>query len=194
MNGAPVYPDSGGYLAMTGFAERTPWLWTPVVLFTTYGVVAVVLAVLGMMWWARRADSATGAKVLWVGIAVVAAYAVNTALKDVVAEQRPCRAMPDVVTVLPCDGPTDYAFPSNHTVIFAAFAVSTLIVRRTWGCIAVVVALLMGLSRIYVGAHYPHDVIAALVVGAVLGGAWFIVRRPLTAGVERLRRAGLRTG
>ncbi|MGW3467851.1 phosphatase PAP2 family protein [Saccharopolyspora sp. NPDC000995] len=194
MKGAPVYPDSDGYLAATQFAERTPWLWAPVVLFTTYGVIALLLAVLGMLWWARRADSTTAAKVLWVGIAVVAAYAVNSALKDVVAEQRPCRALPEVITVLPCDGPTDYAFPSNHTVIFAAFAVSTLIVRRSWGYVAVVVALLMGLSRIYVGAHYPHDVIAALVVGAVLGGAWFVVHRPLTAGVERLRRAGLRVG
>ncbi|WP_221468395.1 phosphatase PAP2 family protein [Saccharopolyspora phatthalungensis] len=185
-------PDSGVYVAMTEFAARTPWLWTPVSVFTTYGVVALIVAVLWMLWWARRADSAAAAKVLWVGVAVVLAYVLDSALKNVVAEQRPCRALPDVVTVLPCDGVTDYAFPSNHTVIFAAFAVATLIVRRSWGYLAVVGALLMAISRVYVGAHYPHDVIAGLVVGGAVGGAWLVVRRPLTASVERLRSSKLR--
>ncbi|WP_190814278.1 phosphatase PAP2 family protein [Saccharopolyspora pogona] len=191
MNGA-TFPDSDAYVAVTQFAQRTPWLWGPMSVFTTYGVVALVVAVLWMLWWARRGDSAVVAKVLWVGIAVVAAYALDSALKSLVAEQRPCRALPDVVTVLPCDGITDYAFPSNHAVIFAAFALATLIVRRSWGCLAVVGVLLMAFSRIYVGAHYPHDVIAGLLVGGAIGGAGIFARRPLAAGVERLRRNRLR--
>ncbi|MGW5647928.1 phosphatase PAP2 family protein [Saccharopolyspora sp. NPDC003752] len=177
---------------MTQFAQRTPWLWEPMILFTTFGVVALAVAVLWMLWWARRGDPTAVAKVLWVGTAVVAAYAVDSVVKSLVAEQRPCRALQDVVTVLPCDGITDYSFPSNHAAIFAAFAAATLFIRRSWGVLAVVAALVMAFSRVYVGAHYPHDVLAGLIVGGVVGGAWIVARRPLTAGIERLRTNRLR--
>lgn len=178
--------DSGWYRDITDFAQSTPWLAEPAILFTDYGIFGLGLVIVALLWWARKPGSAVLASVLWVPIAMVAAFVVNSVLKQVVAEPRPCRVVPGVHTVLPCDGPTDYAFPSNHTVVFAAFAAAVFLVNRRWGLVAGVVTILMAASRVYVGAHYPHDVVAGLVVGVAIGACGLFIHRPLTAVLDRL--------
>ncbi|MDT7725220.1 MAG: hypothetical protein QOI21_1796 [Actinomycetota bacterium] len=180
--------DSGWYRAVTDFARATSWLAEPVILFTEYGVFLLGVAVAAMAWWSRRRGSAVQAAVLWVPVAVVAAYAIDSVIKGVVAEQRPCRVVPAVTTLLPCDGPTDYAFPSNHTVIVSAFAVAVFLVHRRWGVFAAVFALLMAASRVYVGAHYPHDVLAGFVVGGLIGACGVFVRKPMTSLLDGIAR------
>lgn len=178
--------DSGWYRDITDFAQSTPWLAEPAVLFTEYGVFALGLVIAALLWWARRRGSAVLASVLWVPIVMVAAFAIDSVLKLVVAEPRPCRVLAGVHTVLPCDGPTDYAFPSNHTVVFAAFAAAVFLVNRRWGLVAGVFTILMAASRVYVGAHYPHDVVAGLVIGVAIGACGRLIHRPLTAVLDRL--------
>jgi undecaprenyl-diphosphatase len=59
--------------------------------------------------------------------------------------------------------------------------------------VAAVAALLMGAARVYIAAHYPHDVLAGFALGAgiVLIG-WLLLSRPLTWLVELLGRTPLR--
>jgi undecaprenyl-diphosphatase len=62
-----------------------------------------------------------------------------------------------------------------------AVAAGLTIAHRRLGAVAWVAALLMAFTRVYIGAHYPWDVAAGLVLGslvAVLG--WLVLRRPLT--------------
>lgn len=54
------------------------------------------------------------------------------------------------------------------------------------GSWALVFAVLMGISRVYVGAHYPHDVLAGFVVGAGIGALGLVVREPLARMAVRL--------
>jgi membrane-associated phospholipid phosphatase len=178
--------DSGWYRDVTEFASATHWLNGTVVAFTSYGVFATVLAIAGMGWWARRRGSEALAGVLWVPIAMAVAYLLNSVIKSLVAEPRPCRVVPDVHTVLPCDGPKDYSFPSNHTVVVAAFAASVLLFNRRWGLFALVFALVMGLTRVYVGAHYPHDVLAGFVIGLAVGACGMFTRKPLAHALDRV--------
>ncbi|WP_344416305.1 phosphatase PAP2 family protein [Amycolatopsis minnesotensis] len=164
--------DAGWYLTITTFARETPWLHGIFVAVTEYGVVLLAVAVAAILWRERRGEPR---KAIWIPVAMVLAYLVNSGIKDWVVEARPCRAIQHVVTVLPCDGPTDYSFPSNHTVVFAAFTGAVFLLKRAWGVFALVATLVMGFSRVYVGAHYPHDVLGGLAVGLLIGLAGHLV-------------------
>ena len=64
----------------------------------------------------------------------------------------------------------DYSFPSGHTA--AAFASSMAILRsehKKLGACALIYATLTGFSRLYVGIHYPTDVIAGMILGDLFG-------------------------
>jgi membrane-associated phospholipid phosphatase len=131
--------------------------------------------------------------VAWAGIGTVIAVAVNLGLKQVFTETRPCNALAPVVTVQPCPGLTDYSFPSNHTTIAFALAVGVFLVNRRLGTIAILLAALEGFSRVYLGQHYPHDVIAAaLISSALMLLGWPLVREPLIGLLRWAERTPLR--
>jgi undecaprenyl-diphosphatase len=186
--------DDGWYRAVTQWAQQTRWLQEPALLFTEYGIVLLALASLWILWRVRYRDSVMIATALWIPLAMVLAPAAGLVIKSIVAEPRPCRSLVNVTTVLACDGPTDYSFPSNHSAICAAFAVALFVLHRRWGLVAGIFAVLMAASRVYVGAHYPHDVIVGLVVGGLVGALGYLVRGWLAPLVDRLRARVPRLG
>jgi membrane-associated phospholipid phosphatase len=189
-SGASV--DGDWYTSVTGFARHTPWLHTPMTLFTDYGLsVFAVLFLLG--WWLNREGTAAKmAAALWAPAVTVIVAAASAVLKTVVTEERPCRAVAHAYTLVACPGVTDYSFPSNHATIAVAAATAIFLVDRRLGLIAVVAAVIMGISRVYVGVHYPHDVLAGALLGVccVLALAPF-ADRLLAPLVERLRTGRL---
>lgn len=160
--------DGSAYSDVVRLAQHSPgWLDDTVSAWSTYGLaVFAVLAALG--WWqARRSGAVAAVAALAVPVVVVLAYGVDAVLKLAVREDRPCQSL-HVRTLEACPAPGDWAFPSNHAAIAAAGAVALLFVSRRLGAVAIVAALAMGASRVWVGAHYPHDVLAGLAVGTVV--------------------------
>ncbi|MFE8944280.1 phosphatase PAP2 family protein [Streptomyces sp. NPDC007856] len=170
--------DGSVYSDVVRLAQHSPgWLDDTVSAWSTYGLaVFAVLAALG--WWRARHTGATAAVIaLVVPVVVVLAYGVDAVLKLAVREDRPCQSL-HMRTLEACPAPGDWSFPSNHAAIAAAAAVALVFVSRRLGAVAVVAALAMGVSRVWVGAHYPHDVLAGLVVGALVAfGAMSAARR-----------------
>lgn len=179
--------DGHWYTTVVRFAKDTPWLHGFLLAYTTYGLALFgVLLLLG--WWrARAAQPRVMVVALWSPIAVLLAYGCSAAVKLDAAEPRPCRAITGPVTVEPCPPVTDYSFPSNHAVLAASAAVALWLVDRRLGVSAAVLAILMGFSRVYVGAHYPHDVLAGFLLGALIGSTGLVARPLLTDSVRRLR-------
>ncbi|MCZ4103695.1 phosphatase PAP2 family protein [Streptomyces sp. H39-C1] len=191
LDGAAI--DGGWYTTVTDFARDTHWLNAPMLAFTSYGAALFVLALLAGWWMARRADAAAMAASLAGGVAVILAYLLNSGIKDVFAEPRPCRALPHDFLVEACPPLNDYAFPSNHTTVAFAAATALLLIHRRLGALALVLAVLMAASRVYVGAHYPHDVIIAALVGTAIAVPTVLLGRRYGAPtVERLRTSRLR--
>ncbi|MFE2706654.1 phosphatase PAP2 family protein [Streptomyces mirabilis] len=180
--------DGSLFTTVTDFARDTPWLNTPIELWTNAGLgVFAVLMLMG--WWnARRRDARSMALALAAPVAVVAAFALAEVAKKLVAEVRPCYSLPHAYLVDACPARTDYAFPSGHsTTAFAAVAALWLLDRRL-SAIAAVFAVLEGFTRVYVGAHYPHDVLgAALLALPVAYLASRLMSRLATPLVAHLR-------
>lgn len=88
----------------------------------------------------------------------------NVFLKNLVQRIRPYDAM-DALKIL-VDAEHDFSFPSGHTACsFAcAWAMRRTLGRRFWSP-AILLAVLISLSRLYVGVHYPTDVLGGLVIG-----------------------------
>jgi membrane-associated phospholipid phosphatase len=132
------------------------------------------------------------AAVGWLGLGTLVSVAGGLLLKQVFQENRPCQAI-HVATVQACPGPTDYSFPSDHTTIAVALAVGVWLVSRRLGALALVLAALEAFSRVYLGQHYPHDVIAGAVLSTVIMlGGWPLVRRPLAGLAGWLETTPLR--
>lgn len=159
--------DGRAYTDVVDLARNAPaWLNDTVSAWSTYGLgLFAVLMVVG--WWrARRASATASVTALAVPFVVVTAYAVDAALKLLVREDRPCQSL-RVVTLEACPAAGDWSFPSNHAAIAAAAAIALLFVSRQVGSAAAVAAGAMAASRVWVGAHYPHDVAAGVVVGGL---------------------------
>lgn len=93
----------------------------------------------------------------------------NLVLKNLFNRARPCDIWTEVETIV--NRPHDSSFPSGHTN--ASFAVASAIILRNkkWGIFAIIVALLIAISRMYLFMHFPTDVLA----GAANGFIWALI-------------------
>ncbi|MEU3403002.1 phosphatase PAP2 family protein [Streptomyces sp. NPDC006670] len=185
--------DGNLYTWLTGLAQRAPsWLDGLIAAWSTYGLGLFALLMVAAWWRARAAaDPARTAMALAAPLVVVAAFLADTGIKSVFREQRPCQTL-HTLTLEACPPLGDWSFPSNHAAIAAAAATALWLTDRRLAALAVPAALLMACSRVWVGAHYPHDVVLGLAVGAVI--AWPLTRAACRAAplVRRLDTTALR--
>lgn len=66
----------------------------------------------------------------------------------------------------------DWSFPSGHSAFFFAMAMAIYLYNKKWGTGFFIAAILMNISRIIAGAHYPSDIIGGAIVGVTV--AYFI--------------------
>src|SRR5437868_1864071 len=131
------------------------------------GAVWILLALAIGLWRRRGIAAALGMAVL-VGITTLAADSLSFGVKDLTARARPFEAHPQIHPLYVVHSSS---FPAGHAA--TAFAGATLLAylapRLTPLFAALAVAI--GFSRVYVGVHYPGDVLAGAVLGIVVGGA-----------------------
>ncbi|MBO5489090.1 MAG: phosphatase PAP2 family protein [Eubacterium sp.] len=90
----------------------------------------------------------------------------NGVLKNLIARPRPCWRNEDILLLAKV--PTDYSFPSGHTMVSFEAATSIFLANKKWGIPALILASAIGFSRIYLGVHYVTDVLAGVVIGVLL--------------------------
>ena len=153
--------------------------------------VAGLLALAALLAWAGRRRPA---RLVLAGVGAVVAYLGSEAIKLVVDEERPCRALAPVDAWLPCPPVGDWSFPSNHATVAGALAAGLIMIAPRLAVLAVPLALLVAVARVAGGVHYPHDVLAGLLLGTAVTVALLLSAGPVAdrlAGryVLALRRA-----
>jgi undecaprenyl-diphosphatase len=130
--------------------------------------VFVAVVMVWLLWGLAR-----GSRDDWMGAVTAVlsaglALAVNLLISHFWARPRPFADHPGAVHVLLAHS-ADASFPSDHAA--AGFAVAVVLLRyhRRLGWAAVAAAVLMCFARVYVGDHYPGDVLAGAAIGTVAG-------------------------
>ena len=143
---------------------RADWL-DPIIKAITYlgngGIFWILVCILLMLIKKTRATGAVCSCSLAVTFLIN-----NLILKNVIARVRPYEAIESLTRIIGAQ--SDFSFPSGHSG--ASFAVAVVIfmeMPKKYGIPAVILAFLIALSRLYVGVHYPSDVIAGIATGTV---------------------------
>lgn len=170
--------QKGWFEAINRLARDTVWLHAPAQAYAKYGVV-LFAGLLLLAWWSARksGDLARVAASLWAPVAMLVALGVNQFLVAAFSEPRPYTVLPNSL-VLVSRSP-DFSFPSDHAVMAGAVAVGVLLVHRQLGLLATGLGVLMAFARVYVGAHWPLDVVAGLLVGGAISWASYVAVRAL---------------
>jgi undecaprenyl-diphosphatase len=140
-----------------------------IMLFATHYIpyVMIGLVLIYMLWWYPKEGLFERIHRLAQSIEFACALATTFILvqfiKVVIAYPRPFAVLPQTVLLIPDQA--GYSFPSMHTALTVAAAMSIFVHHRRLGLLLLLLALLVGISRIYVGVHYPIDV----VVGGLIG-------------------------
>lgn len=172
--------------------HRVDWLTDVMRAVTALGSAAVLVPVLTTAALAWVAVTRRWSVVVFIAVAAVGANLLSDVLKALVERPRP-------VGVAAIDPPGSFAFPSGHTtsstVAYGALAYLFGSVVRHWGLrvsiwtLALLVALLVGFSRAYLGVHWPTDVVG----GHLLGAAWLAFVVTTFGTVTRVRRTRAHT-
>ena len=139
------------------------FLFWPIWAVMQLGNILAVPLVAGVMLMLRRVRLAID-----VAVAGSAAWLVATLIKSIVARGRPGEILTDVILrSAPASG---HGYVSGHAAVAAAMAaVITPYVARPWKIVVWSLAILVGLARVYVGAHLPLDVVGGAVMGWAIG-------------------------
>ena len=121
-------------------------------------VLAVVLLVIGKT---RRVGAASALSLL------LTFMVVNLGIKNIVERVRPYEVIEGLTRLVHAE--ESFSFPSGHSAhAFAGGVVIFLMLPRKVGIPVLVLSFLIAISRMYVGVHYPTDVLAGIVIGSLL--------------------------
>lgn len=152
---------------------RTDWL-TPIMLMITklgnVGFIWVTMCLVMLFFRKTRSAGAAGLLACFFSLCLN-----NVILKNAFARTRPYEVVEGLVLLT--KKATDFSFPSGHAgSSFAAATAIFCILRNKAGASALILAALIAFSRLYIGIHYPTDVLAGTLTGILCGAAaaWII--------------------
>lgn len=173
----------GGFLLFLQESVRNPILDNLMIFITSLGNG-------GMIWIAATIVLLIPKKTRKAGImsavALLGSLIINNNIvKNIVQRPRPFVTFTDLQIIIPT--PSEFSFPSGHTSSsFAAAAVFYRHLPKKLGLPAVILAGLIGFSRLYVGVHYPTDVIAGVLMGILLS---YLAEYLVNLFVKKLKKA-----
>lgn len=165
---------------MTGLAElefgilyffqalHLPWLDWLMVQITSLGDGGWFWIALGVLFICMKKTRKLGIAML---LSLLIGFLIgNVWMKNLFERQRPCWIDPSVDLLI--HNPKDFSFPSGHSLASFEGAMSIYLYHKRWGILALILAALIAVSRLYLFVHFPSDVLVGSVLG--IGIAWVV--------------------
>jgi membrane-associated phospholipid phosphatase len=166
------------------FQSLGAWL-TPVMKFFSFlGTEQFFLVIIPLLFWC--VDSRLG---LRIAVMLILTNTVKPALKMAFHWPRPYWVDPGIKALAP---ESSFGMPSGHAQDAASlWGLLAVTLRRRWvTAAAIFVILMIGLSRIYLGVHFAHDVLGGWAVGIILVALFTALERPVSAWFARMNFGG----
>ncbi|OGZ34998.1 MAG: hypothetical protein A2174_02480 [Candidatus Portnoybacteria bacterium RBG_13_41_18] len=161
---------------VNSLAGKYLWLDTIGIFFASYFQYVLVAGLLVSM--LLRKDKTIRWKnfkitVLTFGAAIVSRFFFGEIIKRAIARPRPYEVYQDATTLILAE--SHQSFPSGHMLFFFALSFVLYFYNKKLGWTFFVASFLIGLARIFVGIHYPSDILGGMVLGILVGwGSWKI--------------------
>lgn len=166
------------------FQAMGDWLIAPMKFFSFLGSENFFLFVLPLVYWC--VDAGLG---LRIGLILLTSMNVNDLFKMAMHGPRPYWVSTNVQGMA---SETGFGVPSGHSQnAVGVWGIMAARIGRTWAwVIAGVIALLIGLSRLYLGVHFPHDVLFGWFLGALILWAFLAFWNPVAARLKKMTLGG----
>jgi undecaprenyl-diphosphatase len=191
-------PDVDLLYDINGLAKDAPrWFDRAMEFVGEWGLLLAMVLLVLWCWLAVRRKGGEGAAssvaaLVWAPLAAGIAVLVNVPIRGFVERPRPF-VDHDGLDVL-VGGKTDYSFVSDHATLTMAMGVGLFVAHRKFGLVGIGLGLLEGFCRVYMGVHYPTDVIGGFALGTavvlLLSPLATALLTPVVAAVERSPRVG----
>ncbi|MEU6681257.1 phosphatase PAP2 family protein [Streptomyces sp. NPDC046925] len=166
-------PDVSLLYDINGLAEDSPdWLAKSVAFVGEYGLLLALVLLVVWCWWGQRKratldDAASSvAAVVWAPLAAGIAVLVNVPIRGFVERRRPFKDHDGLELLV--HGKTDFSFVSDHATLAMALGVGLFVANRKFGLVGIALALLEGFCRVFMGVHYPTDVVGGFALGTAV--------------------------
>ncbi|WP_221348346.1 phosphatase PAP2 family protein [Streptomyces beigongshangae] len=191
-------PDVDLLYDINGLAKEAPHWFDRVMEFVgEWGLLLVMVLLVLWCWWGVRRrggdDAASSvASLIWAPLAAAVAVLVNVPIRGFVERPRPFVDHEGLEVLI--GGKSDYSFVSDHSTLMMAMAVGLFLANRKLGLVGIGLALLGGFCRVYMGVHYPTDVVGGFALGTavvlLLSPLAVALLSPVVRAVERSPRVG----
>lgn len=162
-----------------GLVGRNPALDAGIALLTQYAPLFFLALFARYFFCGPTEPRSMRRQILLAGLSGVVALALSVAIGSLVYRARPFVAMPDQVHLL-IPHALDSSFPSDHAAGSAAFAVGMWQTKdRSARWLFTITALVVGLSRVVAGVHWPSDILVSFLLGGLSARLVFAFERPL---------------
>lgn len=141
--------------------SKIPYI-AKIAIFLSYPFTYGLLAVLAV--WAIFISKRKFFNTSFLFLSAFISWVLAFVIKNILQIRRPFIDL----NIMPLYQETGFSFPSEHMAVFTAIAVSMFFINKKAGLVFFIIAILIGLSRIVIGVHYPIDIIGGFIIGIII--------------------------
>lgn len=140
---------------------------------TFLGSGGLIWIIITLIYLSRRSTRRTG--IMLAAALILGLIIGNGILKNVIARERPNWLRPSVMLLI--DNPTDFSFPSGHTLASFSCVFILFFTKDRLRYAALVLAILIAFSRLYLYVHFPSDILGAIILSFTISAVLYEANR-----------------